>query len=148
MAALAAGGGNANSAPLVDAGTDATIRLPTDSVALDGTVSDDGLPIPVPVTTWSGPPGVGFADPGAVDTTATLPGPGTYLLELAADDTEFQTSDTVTVIVEAANVNSRHHRRRPDRQVSRLHARIIFPEVPASSWARRSWLASCWLPIE
>ena len=31
---------------------------------------------------------------------------------------------------------------------SRLHARIIFPEVPASSWFRRSWLASCRLPIE
>ena len=61
------------------AGADITIRLPNDTVALDGTVTDDGQPIPVPITTWSGPPGVTFGDPSAVDTTATLPSEGPYV---------------------------------------------------------------------
>ena len=91
-----------NGAPTAEAGPDQSIRLPTDSVALDGTVTDDGEPIPIPVVTWSGPAGVSFADSGAVDTTATFPGAGTYLLQLTADDTEFQASDTLTVTVEAA----------------------------------------------
>jgi hypothetical protein len=95
-----------NGAPAVDAGSDTTVRLPTDSVALDGTVTDDGQPIPVPVVTWSGPPGVSFADPGAVDTTATFPGAGTYVVQLTASDTEFEVSDAVTVVVEAAPVLS------------------------------------------
>ena len=68
---------------------------------------DDGQPVPTPTTSWSvlsGPAGVSVADPGAIDTTATFPGEGTYVQELTADDTELQASDTVTVIVEAAPV--------------------------------------------
>jgi len=96
-----------NSAPVVGAGPDATIRLPVNTVALNGSVSDDGQPIPAPITAWSvfsGPPGVTFGDASMLDTTATFPGEGTYVLQLSADDTELQASDTVTVIVEAAPV--------------------------------------------
>jgi hypothetical protein len=93
-------------APVVDAGTDATVQLPEDTVALDGTVTDDGLPAGATVSTaWSvqsGPDGATFADPNAVDTTMTFVSEGTYVLELTADDTELQGSDTVTVVVEAA----------------------------------------------
>jgi hypothetical protein len=38
--------GPVNQAPTVNAGNDAVITLPTNTVSLDGTVSDDGLPNP------------------------------------------------------------------------------------------------------
>jgi len=94
-----------NSAPSVDAGAGATIRLPgSNTVALNGTVSDDGQPIATPITAWSvfsGPTGATFTDAAAIDTTVTFVSAGTYVLQLLADDTELQGSDTVTVIVEA-----------------------------------------------
>jgi hypothetical protein len=81
--------------------------LPTDTVSLDGTVTDDGLPSGASVSTvWtvqSGPDGAVFADPNAVDTTVTFVNEGTYELLLTADDTALQGSDTVQVIVEAAS---------------------------------------------
>ena len=77
--------------------------------ALDGTVSDDGLPDPpgVVVTTWSmtsGPGTVTFADPSAVDTTASFSVDGVYVLRLTADDSELSAFDelTVTVVPEGA----------------------------------------------
>jgi len=95
-----------NLAPVVNAGLDATIRLPVDNVALDATVTDDDQPAGATVSTvWSvqsGPAGVSFSDVNAVDTTVTFTIEGTYILELTADDTDLQSSDTVTVIVEAA----------------------------------------------
>ena len=94
-----------NTAPTVDAGSDETITLPIDTVNLDGTVTDDGLPDPpgAVITTWtkvSGPGTVTFGDAGAVDTTATFSVDGTYVLQLEADDGELQASDTVTVTVD------------------------------------------------
>ena len=95
-----------NAAPTVNAGIDATIRLPADSVALDGTVTDDGQPAGAVVSTaWtvsSGPAGATFADANAIDTTVTFVTEGTYVLTLTADDTALQGSDTVQIIVEAA----------------------------------------------
>lgn len=94
-----------NRAPTANAGLDVTIRLPADTVVLDGTVSDDGQPAGAAVSTvWtvsSGPAGPTFADANAVDTTVTFVSEGTYVLMLTADDTALQGSDTVTVIVEA-----------------------------------------------
>jgi len=91
---------------VVDAGADATIQLPEDTVDLDGTVTDDGLPAGATLSTaWSvqsGPDGATFADPNAVDTTVTFVNEGTYVLELTADDTALQGSDTVTIVVQAA----------------------------------------------
>jgi len=95
----------ANIAPTVNAGVDVTIRLPVDTVSLDGTVSDDGRPGSTVSTAWSvqnGPAGATFADVNMVDTTVTFVSEGTYVLQLTADDTALQGSDTVTVIVEAA----------------------------------------------
>jgi hypothetical protein len=75
-------------------------------VALDGTITDDGLPDGAAVSAaWSvqsGPAGATFADVNAVDTTVTFVSDGTYVLELTADDTALQGTDTVTIIVEAA----------------------------------------------
>jgi len=97
-----------NVAPVANAGVDATIRLPADSVALDGTVSNDGLPSGAAVSTvWtvsSGPAGATFADANAIDTTVTFVSEGTYVLELTADDTALQGTDSVEVIVEAVPV--------------------------------------------
>jgi hypothetical protein len=97
----------ANTAPVVNAGADATIQLPEDSVALDATVTDDGLPSNTLTYTWSvssGPAGATFADASAEDTTVTFVDAGTYVLELTASDSALQGSDTVQVTVEPAVV--------------------------------------------
>jgi hypothetical protein len=93
-----------NAAPQVEAGGDQSIELPLDTVNLAGTVTDDGLPASATLTTlWSGPAGVTFGDAAQVNTTATFPGVGTYLLQLLADDGALSASDTLTVIVTPAN---------------------------------------------
>lgn len=93
----------ANRPPVVVAGTDQTLVLPQNSVALDATVTDDGLPEGQTVTTaWSkssGPGTVAFADANAVDTTATFSAEGVYVLTLTANDTEFTRVDQVTITV-------------------------------------------------
>lgn len=91
----------------MDEGTDQAIILPEDSVLLDATVTDDGLPDPPAsvTTTWSqvsGPGRVVFTDASLVDTTAIFPEAGTYVLQLAADDGELTTNDDVTIYVNQA----------------------------------------------
>ena len=99
--------GSANQPPAVDAGPDRTIYLPEDSVFLDATLRDDGLPNPPAAvsTHWgqvSGPGAVLFADENAVDTTAIFPEVGTYVLRLEADDGELLAGDDVTILVNEA----------------------------------------------
>lgn len=94
----------ANLAPVVDAGLDQTIALPASAV-LDATVTDDGRPNGTLVVQWtavSGPGTVTFADPSAVDTTASFSTAGTYVLRLTADDDELTTSEDVTIVVTSA----------------------------------------------
>ena len=96
--------GDGNAAPSVDAGNDDNITLPTDTVSLNATVSDDGLPDP-PATvtlTWtkrSGPGTVTFGDDSIEDTTATFSTDGTYVLRLAADDGDLTAYDELTITV-------------------------------------------------
>jgi len=93
-----------NVAPIVNAGPDQTIQLPS-TVTLSGTVSDDGLPTASVTTTWtvvSGPGTVTFTEPSAASTTASFSDAGIYVLRLTADDGESQSSDEVTVTVELA----------------------------------------------
>ncbi len=95
-----------NQRPQVDAGAGQQIALPTDTVNLDATVTDDGLPSPpgAVTTLWtrfSGPGPVAFDDDSAVDTTATFSVDGVYVLQLEADDGELPASDTVTITVDA-----------------------------------------------
>jgi hypothetical protein len=92
-----------NQPPGVYAGPDLAVTLPG-AASLDGTVTDDGLPTPPGAVTaaWSqvsGPGTATFADPNAVDTTASFSGTGTYVLRLSANDGELVTSDNVTVTV-------------------------------------------------
>lgn len=93
-----------NEAPIVNAGDDLAVTLPTDSVNLSGMVTDDGLPSGGTLTTtWSkqsGPGIVAFSAANALNTTATFPEAGVYVLELQASDSELSTVDTLTVTVE------------------------------------------------
>ena len=97
-----------NLPPTFDAGPNQTVGL-FDNAVLDGTVSDDGMPIPpgTLITTWSkssGPGTVAFVFPNAVDTTATFSGAGSYEIQLAADDGELTRTDTVAITVTAASI--------------------------------------------
>jgi hypothetical protein len=80
---------NPNPPPAVDAGPDQTISLPN-SASLDGTINNNDLPVSSEVTTtWSqasGPGTVTFADPNAIDTTASFSLAGTYALQLTVSD--------------------------------------------------------------
>jgi len=95
----------ANAAPSVSAGPDRTITLPA-TASLDGTVTNDGLPVGAAVTsTWSkvsGPGTVTFGSATAVDTTASFSVAGTYVLRLTASDTVLSASDDVQVVVNGA----------------------------------------------
>ncbi len=99
-----AGAGPVNQAPVVSAGPDRAVVQPG-SAALDGTVSDDGLPAPAALTTtWSresGPGTASFANPSAVDTTATFSTAGTYVLRLTAGDGQRTGFDDMVVVVQA-----------------------------------------------
>ncbi|HUL80025.1 MAG TPA: FG-GAP-like repeat-containing protein, partial [Vicinamibacteria bacterium] len=96
-----------NQAPVVNAGPDQTISLPTTVASLAGTVTDDGLPAGSPVASaWSlvsGPGPVVFADPGQPSTTATFAGAGSYTLRLTATDTRLTAHDDVVVTVTPPN---------------------------------------------
>ncbi|MBL7077192.1 MAG: fibronectin type III domain-containing protein [Kiritimatiellae bacterium] len=95
-----------NATPVVDAGADDSIRLPVDTAALNGTVSDDALPTGGTLTTtWtmvSGPGTVVFTDASAVDTEATFSMQGEYVLRLTVSDGELTAMDEVTVRVKKA----------------------------------------------
>jgi hypothetical protein len=97
-----------NQAPSVDAGPDQTITLPNCTI-LDGTLEDDGLPIPPGVVeiSWSvvsGPGLVTFEDPHAVDTTACFSTSGVYVLLLNAYDGELFSIDQVTISVNPGSI--------------------------------------------
>ena len=95
-----------NQPPSVNAGPDQQVVLPT-SVTLAGAVADDGLPKPPGVTThqWSevsGPGTVSFGDVSALSTTASLSGPGVYVLRLTASDSLLSAADELTVTASQA----------------------------------------------
>ena len=92
-----------NYPPRVNAGEDRIVNLP-DQAVLDGSVSDDGFPVPPGflTTTWSkvvGPGTVVFGDPSQVDTIAGFSVEGVYVLRLTADDGEQSAIDDVVVTV-------------------------------------------------
>ncbi len=104
------GGSTSNTAPVVSAGADQTITLPA-GAALDGTVSDDGLPNPpgAVTSTWSvasGPGPVTFQNANAVDTQASFTTAGTYVLSLTASDGALSTTDQVQVTVQPSTGNT------------------------------------------
>jgi hypothetical protein len=92
----------ANQAPVVNAGPDKTITLPS-TAAITGTVTDDGLPVPPTLTiTWtkiSGPGTVTFSPANAASTTATFSAAGTYVVRLTASDGALSSSDDAQITV-------------------------------------------------
>jgi hypothetical protein len=69
----------ANTAPVVNAGTNQTITLPTNSATLSGTATDDGLPNGTLTTTWtqiSGPVQAAIANPNQLATVVSFTQPG------------------------------------------------------------------------
>ena len=94
--------GVVNLAPVVNAGSNQTITLPTNVVTLAGSVTDDGLPGTGVTTQWtkvSGPGTVTFANAAALSTTATFSVQGSYVLQLAANDGLLVGTGTVTITV-------------------------------------------------
>ncbi len=92
-----------NMPPVVDAGPQSTVTLPGEA-ALDGTVIDDGLPIPPGTVTvnWakgSGPGTVTLQDATLAQTRAAFSAPGIYVLRLTGDDGELSTTDSVVIVV-------------------------------------------------
>jgi RHS repeat-associated protein/uncharacterized repeat protein (TIGR01451 family) len=101
----------ANQAPVVDAGPSWNLRLPTRTVTLTGTVTDDGLPTGAVVTQqWTlveGPASVIFSSPSQKTTTVTVSRAGVYRLRLTASDTRLTgSSDTVLNVAEASADNA------------------------------------------
>lgn len=94
--------GSTNQPPSVDAGANQTVSWPSNSVQLNGSAEDDGLPNAALSTTWtrvSGPGTVSFSHPNSLQTLATFSVAGTYLLRLAASDGELTSSDTIEIRV-------------------------------------------------
>jgi CubicO group peptidase (beta-lactamase class C family) len=117
LAACGGGGGGSNPstppanpspsnvAPTARAGDDQTITLPTNSVQLQGSATDDGLPTPASLTySWAATSGgnVTFSNASAAATTATFPAEGTYVLTLTVSDGALSGTDTVQVVVSPA----------------------------------------------
>lgn len=94
---------NANRAPTLSAGSDATTSVGT-TVSLTGSSSDDAHPTTAgSVTlTWSmvsGPGGVTFGDSSSATSTALFDTAKTYVLQLQADDGDVVVVDTVVYTV-------------------------------------------------
>ncbi len=89
-----------NQAPEVDAGPDRTLALPGGTITLQGAATDDGWPQSQLELRWrvvSGPGQVTFSDESIAAPQVTVSEPGEYLLELAADDQEYRSTDTMTL---------------------------------------------------
>ncbi len=96
----------ANMPPLVSAGSSQVIAL-TNVAALQGSVTDDGLPYGTPLAiTWSvvsGPGSVTFANSNAPATSAAFSVSGVYVLQLTANDSEFTRSAQVAISIYIQN---------------------------------------------
>jgi RHS repeat-associated protein len=94
-----------NQPPIVNAGPNQTITLPNDTVELNGSATDDGLPNGTLAVTWSlvsGPGTVNFYNPNEAVTEASFSVAGSYVLKLTASDSQLQSSATTTVTVNPA----------------------------------------------
>ncbi len=94
------GGAVGNTAPSVEAGANQSIHV-AQSIPLQGSVADDGLPAPASSLTvaWrqlSGPGTVTFVDRRNPVSLAHFPAAGSYVLELSASDGSATSTDTVT----------------------------------------------------
>jgi len=96
-----------NQPPVVSAGPDQSIVFPAPAT-LNGSATDDGLPNPpgALTTLWSkvsGPGTVSFANKTVLDTSASFSQPGTYVLDLNAQDGALSSDSKLTITVMVAN---------------------------------------------
>lgn len=90
----------ANVAPTVEAGENQTIQLPTATVQLNGSATDDASQtLTYAWTATSGPSGVTFGTANAAATSVTFPSEGAYVLTLSVSDGSLTGTDTVNVTV-------------------------------------------------
>jgi PKD repeat protein len=86
-----------------------TITLPSSLISLTGKITDDGLPIGGALSfQWSevsGPAPVTFSNPAGGSTQVAFATAGTYVLQLAASDSQLTGSGTVSIIVNPAGTN-------------------------------------------
>jgi len=92
-----------NKPPVVNAGTDVTITLPTYTAALNGTATDpDGYIVSYNWTKVSGPASFEIINPNYASTTVSGLVAGTYVFRLTAiDDKNATVSDDKTIVVNA-----------------------------------------------
>lgn len=92
-----------NKSPIVAAGADQLITLPTKTVTLNGSATDDRLPagstLQIAWALVSGPAAVTFTAPGAAVTDVKFTLEGSYVLRLTASDGELSAADEVLVEV-------------------------------------------------
>src|SRR5207302_8846611 len=93
-----------NHPPEVNDDGNQKVRYPS-GVTLNGTATDDGLPLGSTLTIgWSkiaGPGQVVFSNANTAVTQATFSDPGTYVLRLSANDSQFTTDSDATITVTA-----------------------------------------------
>ncbi len=101
-----------NTAPVIaNLPATALITLPTNSVNLPATVSDDGLPNPPAAVTvnWSKVSGSGtvsFVNAASASTSASFGAAGSYVLRLTASDSLLSAAQDITVTVNALVINN------------------------------------------
>lgn len=91
-----------NFRPRVSAGEVRTIRLPHNTITLNGYVADDGFPDGHLATSWakvSGPGIVSWGNAHAVTTSVSFSTAGVYRLRLTADDGSLLQADDVIITV-------------------------------------------------
>jgi hypothetical protein len=98
-----------NAAPVVNAGADRAITLPS-TTTLAATATDDGQPAPPAQMTrsWirvSGPGTVTFSSQTSLTPTVTFSAAGAYVLRLTVSDSVLSASDDIGITVSAAPAN-------------------------------------------
>ena len=93
--------GALNAPPVVDAGPDQIVTLPTPGTLIGSAIDDgiSGAPVTTLWTKMSGPGTVFFGNAAAGSTSVDFSATGTYVLTLTASDGELSASDDVTVTV-------------------------------------------------
>lgn len=96
---------NINQAPVVNAGVDQSIILPS-NINLLATASDDGKPANTLSYGWtkvSGPGVVSFSASNALASSASFSAAGVYVLRMTVSDTVLSTTDDINVTVTASD---------------------------------------------
>ena len=115
-------------------------------VNLNGSIVDDGLPSPGALTSsWSKVSGSGnviFANSNSASTVAQFTAPGTYVLRLAASDSEFTRNDDVTITADANRppfLNAGPDQNIPWLTSATLHGTYTDDGLPTGAPTTYSW---------